>query len=70
MIATVYIRRGFPLMVTFDVCAPDEHACLPGGVEVDRIMTERGRDASFLKLTAEELRDIDRQCAESLCKEI
>ena len=70
MIATVHVRRGFPLKATFDVCPPDEHACLPGGVEVDRIMTERGRDASFLKLTAEELRDIDRQCAESLCKEI
>ena len=59
------IRRGFPVVVKFYSCPaePDVGIQYPY-VEIDEVLTMKGKSADFLKLTDAELSEIEEKVGE------
>jgi hypothetical protein len=61
------IRGGFPLIVTYNACpAERDVGIMSAYAEVDEILTPAGKSADFLKITDNEMREIEEACDEDM----
>lgn len=48
------VRGGFPVQVVAYATKPDPSVGYPGDIEIEQVLTPRGRPADFLRLTRQE----------------
>lgn len=48
------VRGGFPVQVVAYATKPDPSVGYPGDIEIQQVLTPRGRPADFLRLTRQE----------------
>ena len=48
------VRGGFPVQVVAYATKPDWSVGYPGDIEIEQVLTPRGRSAGFLRLTRQE----------------
>lgn len=48
------VRGGFPVQVVAYATKPDWSVGYPGDIEIEQVLTPRGRPADFLRLTRQE----------------
>ena len=63
------VRGGFPVQVVAYATKPDPSVGYPGDIEIQQVLTPRGRPADFLRLTRQEEAKLLERLNREVCDE-
>ena len=63
------VRGGFPVQVVAYAIPADPSVGYPGDIEIEQVLTPRGRPADFLRLTRQEEKGLLEHMSKGVCDE-
>ena len=63
------VRGGFPVQVVAYAIPADPSVGYPGDIEIEQVLTPRGRPADFLRLTRQEEAKLLEHMSKGVCDE-